>query len=288
MAFIGMRYPVIAKVSSYVAGQEPTYTAGMVMGHAISGNLTITRNNNPLHGDDSVIEDDNGITAMSLEMGLDDLMEDVQVYMGLLKANGANADDYLETGGSSNEVGMGYIRVRRKGGITKYQAVWMYRGIFGPTSENTQTKGQSIEWQTPTVTGNIMATEVDASGDIVFRRKALFNSYEAAKSWLNTRAGIVGGTLSSITVASAAGTSSGKTALTLSGYTLPEGASYVYKTDATSAPAVNYGLVPDYTWTPWDGTSQLTITNGHKITVAAINGTGQVIASGSATVISAT
>jgi hypothetical protein len=71
MAFIGMRHVVVAKVATHSAGSEPTYSAGMVAGKAITGNLTINRNNNPLYADDVIAEDDNGITSMELELGLE-------------------------------------------------------------------------------------------------------------------------------------------------------------------------------------------------------------------------
>lgn len=189
MAFVGMMHPVVAKVSAYTPGTTPTYQAGMVMGKAITGNLTITRNNTPLYGDDGVAEDDNSITSMSLELGLTDLEEAVQVYMGILEADGSNQDQYIETGDSSPELGVGYIRVRRLNGVTSYQGIWIFRGVFGPTNENSQTKQESIQWQTPTVTGNAMRTLLTGSKN-AFRRKANFTTYAAAETWLNTQANI--------------------------------------------------------------------------------------------------
>lgn len=91
--------------------------------------------------------------------------------------------------------------------------------------------------------------------------------------------------LATITVASAQGTNSGATKLTLSGYTPASGEHYVYKAANGSAPVVEYGDVPDYTWTEWNGTADLTITNGYKVTVASVNTDHQVVAAGSATVV---
>lgn len=195
MAFIGMRHPVVAKLASHTAGAEPTYTAGMVIGHAIAGNLTITRNNNPLYGDDVIVEDDNGITAMSLEMGLDDLEEAVRVYMLGLKEKTIGSGDsasteYVDTDVAAPYVGVGYIRVRRKNGVTSYQAVWVYKAIFSEESEESATKGESIEWQTPTITGRCLGLDVDGSGDRAFRKKAIFTTEAAAIAWLNNLAGI--------------------------------------------------------------------------------------------------
>lgn len=195
MPYIGMRHVVVAKVASHTAGSEPTYTAGMVMGKAITGNLTINRNNNPLYADDAISEDDNGITSMDLELGLDDLLEDVQDYIGLLekKTTGtgtAAVDTYYDTDAAAYDVGVGYIRVRRKNGVTKYQALWVYDTLFSITSENAQTKGEQIEWQTPTATGRCKALDVDSSGKLKFRKRQLFDTEAAAASYLNGLAGI--------------------------------------------------------------------------------------------------
>lgn len=92
------------------------------------------------------------------------------------------------------------------------------------------------------------------------------------------------GSLGEITVASAAGTASGTTKLTLSGYTPAQGESYVYKVGTTTAaPTIAYHATPDYTWTAWDGTSDITAQTGKKIAVVSVNQNGAV-AYGSATV----
>jgi len=92
------------------------------------------------------------------------------------------------------------------------------------------------------------------------------------------------GTLTELTVTSAAGTASGDTKLTVSDYTLPTGGHWVYKV-GTTAPAIAYRETPDYTWTEWNGTDDITAETGKKITVAVINQDGAVSA-GSATVTS--
>ena len=190
MAMIGMRHVVVSQLDGHTDGSEPTYkNSGKIAGGAISGNLNITRNDNDLHYDDVVGETDNGITAMSLELGLDDLLEDVQAYMLGTKTQGTGDDIvYVETSAAAPYVGIGYIRVRRKNGVTKYQAVWYYKVQFGLTTENSQTKGQSIEWQTPTITGKCSGIHVDNSGEAAFRKKKVFDEESAAVTWLNNLA----------------------------------------------------------------------------------------------------
>lgn len=97
-----------------------------------------------------------------------------------------------------------------------------------------------------------------------------------------------GGSLAAITVNSVEGSGSGKTDVSISGYTLKSGERFVYKIAQTTAPAVTYGQileVGDSKWTagtfPLD---ELTATDGYKITVAAIDMIGAAVAAGNTTI----
>lgn len=92
-----------------------------------------------------------------------------------------------------------------------------------------------------------------------------------------------GGSLTDLTVVSAAGTAVGDTALTVSGYTLGASDGYVYKV-ADAAADIKYGEKPGSTWNTWNGTSDITATTGKEITVAVVDADGLVVAVGSDTV----
>ena len=194
MAFVGMRYVVAAPVDTETPGTGITYGNGFVVGKAIQANLTITRNNNPLYADDTIAEEDNGIVSMSVQLGVDDIDDEVrEKLLGEIKTNtaasGATASYvYDETDQSAPYVGFGYMRVRRKGGTTYYQALWCHKAIFGIDSENAQTKAESITWDTPVLTGRISG--VSFGGHINFRRKKEFATETEARTWLNSQAGI--------------------------------------------------------------------------------------------------
>ena len=191
MAMIGMRYVVASPIQSHTDGSEPTYGTGFVVGGAISGNLSITRNDNNLYYDDVLGESDNGIVATSLELGIDDLLEEVEEkLLNVVKKTSNSVNTYYETSKAAPYVGLGYLRVRKKDNVVKYQAVWNYKMQFGVTSENSTTKGQTIEWQTPTITGKGFGLYVDSSGDATFRKKQVFDTETAAKNWLKGLAGI--------------------------------------------------------------------------------------------------
>lgn len=191
MAFIGMRHPVVAKINTETEGSAITYDAGMVLGKAISADINWTRNDNPLYADDVIAEDDNGITGGSIEFGADDVLDDVRAYMlGVKAVTAQSATEYETTEEGAPYVGFGYIRVRRKNGATTYQAIWYHKVQFGETNESAQTKGQTIEWQTPTLTGRIMGVRNDSSGLANYRRYANFDTPAAAETWLNGKAGL--------------------------------------------------------------------------------------------------
>lgn len=194
-----MLHPVAATVAAYTDGQEPTYNAGMVIGHAIQGDLALTRNNNPLYGDNVIVEDDNSVTSAQLTLGLDDLLEDVQAYMlGVVKktiAGEGGGDEYYLTGESAPVVGVGFIRVLIRSGVTVYNPVWIYRAVFGRESENAATKAESVNWQTPTVVGRCMGTYIDDTGKAYFYKSRVFPASTAgaaqdAIDWLDACAGI--------------------------------------------------------------------------------------------------
>lgn len=94
-------------------------------------------------------------------------------------------------------------------------------------------------------------------------------------------------TLGTLTVGSAAGTESGTTKLTVTPGKESTNNVYKYKTDPTNAPTVTYGQNVR-TWSTWDGTSDITATTGHKITVVEADGTYKALNAGNATVIAQT
>ena len=84
---------------------------------------------------------------------------------------------------------------------------------------------------------------------------------------------------SGLTVSSAAGSTSGKTKLTVTP-TIGSGNSYRYMTGAQT-PAVGAVLSA---WTAWDGTSDITAATGDILTVAEVGSTGAAVKAGICTV----
>lgn len=88
-----------------------------------------------------------------------------------------------------------------------------------------------------------------------------------------------GGELATLTVTSVPGTASGTTKITVSGN--GSGQLYYETSGAISLPAYHEDIS---SWTTWDGTSDITATDGESICIAEANAGGLAIAAGTATV----
>jgi hypothetical protein len=74
-ANVGMMYPVFAPLVSHEDGAMPNYGTGRVIHEARTATVTREFGDNPLHGDDRIVDDDNGMTGLRIEFestGLDD------------------------------------------------------------------------------------------------------------------------------------------------------------------------------------------------------------------------
>lgn len=195
MAKIGLMNPVYAVVKNEPENAAITYEKGKIFGKAISASVTFTSNDNPLYGDDTVIENDNSLTGAEITLGVDDILEeDQKELLGLATTGSASGSadtlEYQDANSGAPYVGVGYIQVRRKAGVVSYIGNWWHKVQFNRPDEETNTKGENIEWQTDTITGTAMGARIDTSGLAYFRAKKSFTTYAAALAWLKDKAGI--------------------------------------------------------------------------------------------------
>lgn len=191
MAKIGLMNPVYAVIDTEPENTAITYKTGKIFGKAISASVTFTSNDNPLYGDDTVIENDNSLTGAEITLGVDDILEeDQQALLGLVKVGDTGNEEYQDANSGAPYVGVGYIQVRRKNGEVSYIGNWWHKVQFNRPDEETNTKGENIEWQTDTITGTAMGARIDTSGHAYFRAKKAFTTYAAALTWLKGKANI--------------------------------------------------------------------------------------------------
>lgn len=184
---VGMMYPVWAPISTCVDGSLPTYGTGRVLQEARSANVTKEINNNPLYGDDRIVDDDNGMTGMTVSFESTGLtMEDRVAVLGESVVSTSD-DAQWEDDSATPYGGFGYIRVMRDSGTRKFEAYLILKIKFQEENQETATKEGSITWRTPTLNGRAAGCDVDGSGKLRFRQHKVFTSASAAKTWLNNK-----------------------------------------------------------------------------------------------------
>lgn len=188
-ANVGMIYPVASPISAYTPGTGVTYGTGAVLEEARAANVTWNRADGHFYGDDVELDSDNGILGYSIDFeptGLKDAGR--ALLLGEVKASSGN--EYSITDAAAPDVGFGYIRVMRDKGETSYEGWWYYKMKFAVSSEETRTKEQGIEWRTPTLNGVGAGVQLSSAGTLTFAVHESFTTLAAAKTWLNTKAGI--------------------------------------------------------------------------------------------------
>ena len=190
---VGMMYPVWAPLATHTDGSMPTYSAGTVIQEARNATVNREYANNPLYGDDRIVDDDNGMTGLTISFestGLSDA--DRKAMLG--------EEDYGTSGVSGQWVsdnetpwgGFGYIRKMRLNGVKKFEAWWTLKIKFQEEQQATNTKEGSIQWGTPTLNGRAAGLYVDSTDKMRFQLHKTFAAIADAKAWLNTMAGITG------------------------------------------------------------------------------------------------
>ena len=188
---VGMMYPVWAPLATHTDGAFPTYSTGTVIQEARNATVTREYANNPLYGDDRIVDDDNGLTGLTMSFESTGLSDSDRV-----KLLGEEANTDTTTGGqyvSDNETpwgGFGYIRKMRLNGTRQFEAWWTLKIKFQEESQATQTREGQITWGTPTLNGRAAGLIVDSTDKERYQLHKTFASISDAKAWLNAFAGI--------------------------------------------------------------------------------------------------
>lgn len=167
MARIGLsdfRYGILTEATD----GTPTYGVAKMPGHAISFKCDISSNSAKLYGDNVLIESDTSFQSGSCTMGID--KDDIETMSDLLghrivtdgtgdtatKTLVRNADDVAPY------VGVGRILTLVINNVKKYKVEFLHKVKFAEPSQDNATKGESVEFGTYELTGDVSAL---ANGD---------------------------------------------------------------------------------------------------------------------------
>ena len=189
---IGVLKPTYAPIAAEQDSAAITYGTGKTFARAIEIDVSYKSGDTVLYCDDNIGEVDNSVTSADVSANVDDVPQDDQVAMLSKVKSGTTGDEvYSVVAASSPYVGFGYVSVKRQpGGGVKYQGNWFYKVQFSLPDENNKTKGEKIEFQTPTLKGKALMVNIDATGVAKLKAEKLLSTLAAAFAWLQTMANI--------------------------------------------------------------------------------------------------
>lgn len=282
MAIKGLAIPVFGEYN--YNGANVTYTNGFVAGAAIEYGVEVeASDNNPLYGDDRIIENDYGkFNSGTLTLGTSDLdrytskrllgLKEVQFTAGDIQATELVSDDDMK----QNPKGFGIIETHQINNVDMYRAVVLCKVTMNIPAEAATTRGESIDWQTKEVEGAIARSDEDTKNyKHPWKREAWFSTQEAALEYLKT----VLNALDEVNATSTAGESAGQTVITITNPV--DGATYKYSTDGP----VNTYKQDLTSWTDLPEGGEITATNGSTLYLAQVDTSKKAIGAGTVTVV---
>lgn len=181
MANFGLSKPWIASLNV----ESDTYSGAFKCGKAINTSVTPNFNEGPLFADNQQTENITEFKNAAVVLGVDSLPATAPKVM----FGHDVAEDGTETSNSEDAaayVGYGFITTEVKSGVKKYRACLLHKVKFTEGEESYTTKGDSITFSTPNLSGVALANN---KGD--WRTKSPFFDSEAeADAWIQEKLGV--------------------------------------------------------------------------------------------------
>ena len=197
MAYIGMRKPQFAPISSpRVDGSAITYGTPIVLGPAVSANVSLDVADNPDYGDDVIQNNDKGVNGYSITLETNDITAEGRAtclgWKKVMSTVTTTAVDHYEVNdGAPPEGGLAFIRVKMPAGSStrKYEAFFFHALQCSSGGENASTKQKQITWNHPTINASGLGVYIDSNGQARYFDWMEFDSESAAQTWINGKYG---------------------------------------------------------------------------------------------------
>ncbi|MCM3536595.1 major tail protein [Priestia endophytica] len=149
---VGLKDLYYAKLLTDVKDGTTTYAVPKRLAGAINANLNPNGTQTTVYVDDVPAESVSSQGLLEIELGIDALPKDVaaEVFGYRIDNNGVLAEGSSQ---SQPYIALAFRSETTDGG---YKYVWLYKGKLQPPSEEFQTKGESVEIKTGTVSGQFV------------------------------------------------------------------------------------------------------------------------------------
>jgi phi13 family phage major tail protein len=188
MAKIGLKCLTYAPFTSGGEYTSITYGTGVMLNdYMIRADIGEERGDNPFYADDHKIDADNSMNGATLGLELANMTDDLEkAFLGYVAAT----SDLDITDKDAPFVGCGFYRKERFKGTITYKCYWFYKVQFAKDSDSTNTKGESTDFQTESISGDVMGVTLTSAGNVIYYTTSRKDSETNAINWLKTKAGI--------------------------------------------------------------------------------------------------
>lgn len=194
MAGIGL-YGVFYKKCVKINGVTTGYTGELKqMGKAVSADFAPNSpEDNPLYANNGMAENDSStgsggeltmtLDRMTLETAGDLYGTTVEQVTVTVDGETIQGQEITYKGDEvSAPVGVAYIRMNQEDGVRNHEVVFYREATFTRPDDSCQTMGETIEWQTPEVTGTVAGLQGDGKGK--WYRSSRWPTQEAAIAYI--------------------------------------------------------------------------------------------------------
>lgn len=177
MAYVGLRKIIIAERTG-----AKTYGEQFAFGKAIGLNVTPNYSEGSLNADDVQAEYDKEFNYAEVTMNTSTvpLVAHDKMFGHKVNENAVDFNAYDE----ANYVGQAWIAPEKVDGKKYYTGNFLYKAKYSEPSEEYSTKGDSIEYKTPSISGRALAED---DGD--WKATERFETPEKALEWIYKKFG---------------------------------------------------------------------------------------------------
>ena len=189
MAAIGLKYFAYAPLTEDDTAGTYTYGTGKKGRKMVNANISLNIADSKFYADDTIAESVKEFIDGTISIGQDELTETMRTDMlgnTVTTVTVGAETDIKEVASKDTDVapvlGIGFIQNKVVDKIRKYRAILLTKTQFGESNETAETKGNSINWQSPTIQGSIMRRN-----DGVWKEEVTVATLETAIAWINDK-----------------------------------------------------------------------------------------------------
>lgn len=193
MATIGVSKPYVARYTNN--NGTASYTDGVLLAKATAFSASIeTSGDNILYADNGAAESDKGFSGGTLTIGVDDFADEAsKLILGIKESKitigGKEVSELVyDDDAQAPYLGFGCIIKKRKNGADRFRAVVFTKIQFSIPEDAATTQGESIEWQTPSLSATIHRDDTEKHA---WKREATLEKEADAETYIKTVLGIV-------------------------------------------------------------------------------------------------